>query len=63
MFLAAAKVAPSIKAFVVLPKAETTTANFWSFACLATIANTFFMFSEFATDEPPNFSTFILDEK
>jgi hypothetical protein len=34
---------------VVFPKAETTTAIFWFLDSLATMANTFFMFSEFAT--------------
>ena len=57
-----ALLAAANKLSVVLPKAETTTATFCSLDALATMANTFFIFSEFATDEPPNFNTFIDNE-
>ena len=44
---------------VVLPNAETTTVIFWFLDAFATMANTFCIFLGFATDEPPNFNTYI----
>ncbi len=58
--MSAASLAPLINAFVVLPRAETTTTTFCSAEEFATIFNTLSIFFELATDEPPNFNTFIL---
>ena len=48
---------------VVFPKAETMMATFCSLDAFSIIAKTFLMFSELATDEPPNFNTFILNDR